>query len=78
MDKTVNQNILEMYDNFSAYIKDHTIRECAEHLYPDWEIKRITDTSLRVVAVIEGVEYTARVSKMFTKTDVQVSVWNKE
>ena len=75
MDKTVNQYILEMYDNFSAYAKEHILRECAEHIYPDWEIKRMSDTMLVVVATIENVEYRVRISKVCCNVNVQVTTW---
>lgn len=70
--KTLNETVLELYDNFKSYRKEHTVRELAEHLFPDWEIKRLSDFGLVVVAVIETCEGFYEFRVQVSGTDVYV------
>ena len=71
----INHCVTTIYDNFKSYAETRTLREVAELVKPDWEIKRLSDTMLRVTTEIEGVEYTVRVNKTHLTTTVSVSVW---
>ena len=55
-DRTLNQTVLNLYDNFKEFGKKHSIRELAEHIYPEWTIVSITNNSLTIVATIETCE----------------------
>ena len=70
--KTLNETVLELYDNFKTYRKEHTVRELAEHLFPDWEIKRISDLGIVVIAVIETCEGFYEFRVQVSGTDVFV------
>lgn len=72
---TVNQNVLVIYDNFKSYAENHTLREVADIVKPDWEIVRMSTTMLVVETTIEGVEYRVRVSKLGDVMNVQVATW---
>ncbi len=71
----INGCVTTIYDNFKSYAETRTLREVAELVKPDWEIKRLSDTMLRVTTEIEGIEYTVRVTKTHLTTTVSVSVW---
>ena len=72
---TVNQNVLVIYDNFKSYAENHTLREVADIVKPDWEIVRMSTSMLVVTSTIEGVEYRVRVSIVGTEKNVQVTTW---
>lgn len=72
---TVNQNVLVIYDNFKSYAENHTLREVADIVKPDWEIVRMSTSMLVVTATIEGVEYRVRISIVGTEKNVQVTTW---
>lgn len=70
--KTLNETVLELYDNFKTYRKEHTVRELAEHLFPDWTINRISDFGIVVTAVIETCEGFYEFHVQVSGTDVYV------
>ena len=72
---TVNQNVLVIYDNFTSYAENHTLREVADIVKPDWEIVRMSTTMLVVEQTIEEVEYRVRISKAGDIINVQVATW---
>ena len=73
---TLNQQVLTLYDSFKSYSEEHTIREVAEHIYPDWTIKKLSDFGLVVTAVIETsegfYEFRVQVAKSILETNVFV------
>ena len=74
--KTLNETVIELYKNFKEYADEHTIVNVAEHIYPDWTIKKLSDLGLVVVAVIETsegyFEFRVQVTKGVDNTNVFV------